>query len=909
MSAAELFAGAGSKPGVEVWRIEQMRPVKQPDGFSGKFHTGDSYIALHTWEQSGATHMNAHFWIGAESTRDEAGAAALLTVELDQLLGDLPTQFRETQGHESNEFLQLFPNGVQYLAGGVDSAFNVVDRDAYVTRLLHVKGRRNVRVMEVPVALASLNSGDVFILDDGKTLTQWNGKRASKQEKAKALDITLAIKDDEHGGKSTIAVVDEDAPLDDAARAFFHALGCDDASAAAKNVASAEDGGDDDAASAATSGAAAVRLYHLQDDDATGTLTFSEVTDRPLTKEHLKTEDVFVLVAGGVVYVWIGKKSSPTERKGGNEFLAGGERAAKFLAANGLSSASSVKVVKEKTEPALFKQAFHRWNAAPPPAPGSDSGSGSGSATKPPARERREVDVDALAARNVARDAAPEVDDATGELKCWRVENFNLVPVKESEYGQFHAGDSYVLRYAYDGGKRHLIYFWQGRDSTADEKGASALLAKEMDDELGGDATQVRVAQGKEPDHFYRLFRGRMIVRTGGVASGFKNANDGDTRDVDGVSLYHVRGTSDLDTRAVQVADDSACLNSGDCFILTLDASATGADPRVFVWEGSGSSREERECAALVATLLAPSVGVGSSRVEVIAEHAEPDAFWAHIGGKKPYAEFAERAPPPQDPRLFHVSDAAAGGLGVCAEEIFRFTQDDLEDEDVMLLDVVSEVFLWIGSRANENEKREARALAERYVAAMAATDGRDVDTPIVTVAAGAEPPMFTCHFIGWDADARGRNAFVDPYERKLKNAVAANASTFVAPALKKTPAKKSDASSDAASDGKPSSPELDPARLRKTREEGANDAATATGSAVPSPAAGVAAVTVPPGSKVISYDELKATDGTVGIDMERKESYLSQKEFVAVFGMDAEAFEKLPAWKRKEAKKRVGLF
>ena len=229
MSAAELFAGAGSKPGVEVWRIEKMRPVKQPDGFSGKFHTGDSYIVLHTWERSGATHMNAHFWIGAESTRDEAGAAALLTVELDQLLGDLPTQFRETQGRESDEFLQLFPNGVRYLAGGVDSAFNVVDRDARVTRLLHVKGSRNVRVMEVPVALASLNSGDVFILDDGANLTQWNGARSSKREKSKALDITLAIKNDERGGTSTVSVVDEEAPLDDAARAFFHALGCDDA--------------------------------------------------------------------------------------------------------------------------------------------------------------------------------------------------------------------------------------------------------------------------------------------------------------------------------------------------------------------------------------------------------------------------------------------------------------------------------------------------------------------------------------------------------------------------------------------------------------------------------------------------------------------------------------------------------
>ena len=31
------------------------------------------------------------------------------------------------------------PNGVQYMEGGVDSAFTKVDRDAYTTRLLHVK--------------------------------------------------------------------------------------------------------------------------------------------------------------------------------------------------------------------------------------------------------------------------------------------------------------------------------------------------------------------------------------------------------------------------------------------------------------------------------------------------------------------------------------------------------------------------------------------------------------------------------------------------------------------------------------------------------------------------------------------------------------------------------------------------
>ena len=351
--------------------------------------------------------------------------------------------------------------------------------------------------MEVPVALASLNSGDVFILDDGANLTQWNGARSSKREKSKALDITLAIKNDERGGTSTVSVVDEEAPLDDAARAFFHALGCDDAALAARNVASAEDGGADADADAAAFGAAAVRLYHLRDDGAAGTLTFSEVTVRPLSKEHLQTEDVFVLAAGGAATRWIGK-SSPAERAGANEFLAGGERAAKFLEANGLTSASSVKVVKEMTEPALFKQAFHRWGASPPTG-------GRSRRNRRETRERREVDVDALAARNGARERGDDdgtidsADDAAGELKCWRVENFKLVPVAEAEYGQFHAGDSYVLRHTYDGGKRRVIYFWQGRDSTADEKGASALLAKEMDEALGATRRRFASRRGRNP--------------------------------------------------------------------------------------------------------------------------------------------------------------------------------------------------------------------------------------------------------------------------------------------------------------------------------------------------------------------------------------------------------------------------
>ena len=41
------------------------------------------------------------------------------------------------------------------------------------------------------------------------------------------------------------------------------------------------------------------------------------------------------------------------------------------------------------------------------------------------------------------------------------------------------------------GDEHHIIYFWQGRDSTARDKGTAAALATRLDDDLGGKASQV----------------------------------------------------------------------------------------------------------------------------------------------------------------------------------------------------------------------------------------------------------------------------------------------------------------------------------------------------------------------------------------------------------------------------------
>eukprot|EP00964_Phaeocystis_antarctica_P109859 scaffold74272_cov57-Phaeocystis_antarctica.AAC.1 len=132
------------------------------------------------------------------------------------------------------------------------------------------------------------------------------------------------------------------------------------------------------------------------------------------------------------------------------------------------------------------------------------------------------------------------VDDGSGKVEVWRIEDFAEVVIPLDMHGQFFAGDSYIVQYTYlEGDKQaYILYFWLGSKSSQDEKGAAALLTKTKDDALGGTATHVRVVQGQEPSHFVRLFKGHMVVHEGGKASGFAGS-EGDYYDPDGVSLFH----------------------------------------------------------------------------------------------------------------------------------------------------------------------------------------------------------------------------------------------------------------------------------------------------------------------------------------------------------------------------------
>jgi gelsolin len=81
--------------------------------------------------------------------KDEAGTAAIKTVELDAALGGRAVQYREVQGHETERFLSYFKPCIIPQEGGVSSGFKHAEPEEHKTRLYVCKGKHVVHVKEV----------------------------------------------------------------------------------------------------------------------------------------------------------------------------------------------------------------------------------------------------------------------------------------------------------------------------------------------------------------------------------------------------------------------------------------------------------------------------------------------------------------------------------------------------------------------------------------------------------------------------------------------------------------------------------------------------------------------------------------------------------------------------------------
>jgi len=297
----KAWHGVGKAPGLNIWRIEKFQVVPWPQKDYGSFFNGDSYIVLKTYKVNDALKWDVHFWLGEFTTQDEAGTAAYKTVELDDFLGGYPVEHREVQGYESDSFHSYFPKGVKIMNGGVDTGFTHVEDTVHRNRLLHIKGRgKNVNAIEVPMSAASLNSGDVFLLDCGLTVYQFMGKQAGIAEKTKISQLARGL-DDERGGKVVIHVIGEFDMhnTDDVTNKFWELLG-----GRVDSIKSAKEGGSDEKPISVKN------MLKISDD--TGSV---KTTPVPFARSSLVSGDAFIIDVGSEVFVWVGRTSSPNERK------------------------------------------------------------------------------------------------------------------------------------------------------------------------------------------------------------------------------------------------------------------------------------------------------------------------------------------------------------------------------------------------------------------------------------------------------------------------------------------------------------------------------------------------------------------------------------------------------------------
>lgn len=149
--------------------------------------------------------------------------------------------------------------------------------------------------------------GDVFILDLGSKIYQYNGKGASRMEKQKAMDTTRNIRDQERKGKARVFIVEQDTPATaDLEKDFWEGFGFPKPA----NLNPETDDADHEAQRVKE-----IKLFHISNENKSKSVTVTEITERPLKRDMLDTNDAYILCTGQAgVYAWVGRGADKEEK-------------------------------------------------------------------------------------------------------------------------------------------------------------------------------------------------------------------------------------------------------------------------------------------------------------------------------------------------------------------------------------------------------------------------------------------------------------------------------------------------------------------------------------------------------------------------------------------------------------------
>ncbi|XP_047387472.1 villin-like protein isoform X1 [Sciurus carolinensis] len=849
---------------LHIWIIQNLKMVPVPEKAYGNFFEKHCYIILHVPQSPKATQeasSDLHYWIGKEAGAEAQAAAGTFVQRLQEELGDWTVQHREVQGHESDCFHSYFHPGVIYRKGGLASDLKHVETNMYnIQRLLHIKARKHVSATEVELSWNSFNKGDIFLLDLGMVMIQWNGSKISISEKSRGLLLTCSIRDRERGGRAQISVVDEQVEATDLMHIMEAVLGRRvgslHAAVPSKSINQLQK--------------ANVRLYHVYEKGKD--LVIQELATRPLTQDLLQEEDCYILDQGGFkIYLWQGRMSNLEEKK------AAFSRAVGFIQAKGYPTYTSVEVVNDGAESAAFKQIFRTWSRER----GRKKLHGTGKSIQV------KLDVGKLHSQPELAAQLRMVDDGSGKVEVWCIQDSCRQPVDSKQHGQLCSNSCYLVLYTYQklGRSQYILYLWQGHQATAEETKALNCNAEELDHMYQGALVREYVTMGSEPPHFLAIFQGQLVVFQGSTEHNRKG------QPASGPRLFHVQGSDSCDTRTMEVPARASSLNSSDVFLLVTAGVC-------YLWFGKGCNGDQREMARTVATFIS------INDKEMVLEGQEPPNFWEALGGRAPYPS-SKRLPEEaasSQPRLFECCRQA--GCLVLTEVVF-FSQGDLDKYDIMLLDTWQEIFLWLGAAASE--RKEAVAWGQEYLKTHPA--GRSLATPIVLVNQGHEPPTFTGWFSTWDPYKWSNN---QPYEEVVEGGIsclgADSAISGITAEVNNFQLSQWPGVSRAGPSALPAVRDTqDISEMELGPRVGGRSAGLGIGGSSNSSSSVSLADSgsLPP--ERLRYQA--AENLPQGVDPTRKEFYLSDADFRDIFGTSKKEFYSMAKWKQQQEKKRLGFF
>ncbi|XP_022436356.1 supervillin isoform X1 [Delphinapterus leucas] len=770
--------------------------------------------------------------------------------------------------------------------------------------LLQIKGRRHVQTRLVEPRASSLNSGDCFLVLSPHHCFLWVGEFANVIEKAKASELASLIQTKrELGCRATyIQTIEEGINTHThAAKDFWKLLG------GQTSYQSAGDPKEDELYETAIIETNCI--YRLMDDKL---VPDDDYWGKVPKCSLLQARQVLVFDFGSEVYVWHGKEVTLAQRKIAFQLakhLWNGTFDYENCDINPLDPGECNPLIPRKgqgrpdwaifgrltehNETILFKEKFLDWTELK--RPNEKNASELAQHKDDPRAEVKPYDVTrmvpvpqttagtVLDGVNVGRgyglvqgDDRRQLEIASLSVDVWHILEFDYSRLPKQSIGQFHEGDAYVVKWKFivstavgsrqkgehpvrvAGKEKRVYFFWQGRQSTVSEKGTSALMTVQLDEERGA---QVQVLQGKEPPCFLQCFQGGMVVH-----SGRREEEEDNTQSE--WRLYCVRGEVPVEGNLLEVACHCSSLRSRTSMVVLNVHKAL-----IYLWHGCKAQAHTKEVGRTAANKIKEQCPLeaglhSSSKVTIheCDEGSEPLGFWDALGRRDRKAYDCML----QDPgnfnftaRLFILSSSS--GDFSATEFLYPardpsvvnsmpFLQEDLYSAPqpaLFLVDNHHEVYLWQGWWPVENKitgSARIRWASDRKSAMETVLQycrGKNLKKPppkSYLIHAGLEPLTFTNMFPSWEH--REDIAEITEMDTEVSNQI-----TLVEDVL---------------------------AKLCKT---------------------------------IYPLADLLARPLPEGVDPLKLEIYLTDEDFEFALDMTRDEYNALPAWKQVNLKKAKGLF